>query len=817
MGVIKKVIYRGNFLGKQRHNHLFLDMEENIHIHYRDLRIELSRAEFENIVGTFRKQADELLAIIRARNYQDGVLANANQDDVRIWTESKLGNDVKYHPQRFSLEECNDGYHFHYRNYKLLIDAEEFRQIAQLFKTVDLDSPYASSYEEVLELLEANDVDFLLAAGNIPGEILAIAVAKYHLPKIRAIFDFIGFTLENQAAEQHYQGTGLKVVAREDTRHTALDYKRMRENKQVCSLVDYFSRNGGIADPNDLNRLSCQVIDLYSALQSGKSVAIETDPQTWLYSPAGNKIIFPYNVSGTAGKDDADALYRAWSAFLRNYQPGYQLGYIKSTKKPFAPEQQKLLQQQVMETLRREVMAVPAVDKVYLMGSGLRGDMGSYDVPFVYGNLVKLGSDVDILIEIHPEREGDIPQSWSLYMRSAPNNHCAVYHIAQILLADGEGDWAQQYPHIRFVHHLIDAYVFFPSHGFADQKEAFLRQFDAQLIYDRCRDGAVNRSEEEERIAGQISQLYGFQHAVVEKMAFPTQNVLYRVLAGDRVYILKLLKVGGNYSADRIAEHAEYEAELIRALSGRNVQTAGLVPTLSGGVEKVDGCPVLLFERLAGTVCHRPEYPIGRITANLANIHRVQAERPLDITTDFSLEALCAIWLSAFQDYAANVSHSTELADAFVKLSPIYEKYKKSEDRAKLFSGSPAVHNHGDVKPQSVIVDEHGEVRFFDFNNAFYGPRLFDVLGGAFEFSLAEGYIALADFARFDAFISQYQIHNPFTEQERNSLPEWIELIGIILFTKEIRVLLQSKADNLRRRRALAIHEFVSSRTANNV
>lgn len=816
MGVIKKVIYRGNFLGKQRHNHLFLDMEENIHIHYRDLRIELSRAEFENIVSTFRKQSDELLAIIRDRSYQDGVLANANQDDVRIWTESKLNNDVKYHPQRFSLEECNDGYHFHYRNYKLLIDPAEFKQIAQLFKTVDLDSPYASSYEEVLDLLEANDVDFLLAAGNVPGEILAIAVAKYHVPKIRAIFDFIGFTQETQGTEQHYHGARLKVVARADGQRTALDYKLMRENREVCSLLDYFSRNGGIANPNDLNRISCQVIDLYYALKSGKSLAIETDPQTWLYSPISNKIIFPYKVSGTVGKNDAEVLYRAWSGFLKSYQQGYQLGYIKPVKEPFAPEQQKLLQQQVMEALRREVLSVPAVDKVYLMGSGLRGDMGRYEVPFVYGNLVKLGSDVDIMIEIHPEREGDIPQSWSLYMPSAPNNHCAVYHIAQIPLADGEGEWPQQYPHIPFIHHLIDAYAFLPSRGFSEQKDAFLRQFEVQVIYDRERDGAVNRGEQEERIADRISQLYPFQDVVVEKMAFSTQNAIYRVLAEGRVYILKLLKVGGNYSANRIAEHAEYEAELIKQLCERGVQTAGLVPTLQGDVEEVEGRPALLFERLAGTICHRPEYPIDKIAANLANIHRVQVEHALDMAMNFSFEDVCTIWLRAFQDYAGNTSHSVEIADAFTKLAPVCEKYKSSEHRVKLLSGSPAVHNHGDVKPQSVIIDDHGEVRFFDFNNAFYGSRLFDVLGGAFEFSLAEGYIDLADFARFDAFLTQYAIHSPFTEQESNDLLEWIALIGIILFTKEIRSLLENTADNLRRRRALAIAEFVRSRTGND-
>lgn len=94
----------------------------------------------------------------------------------------------------------------------------------------------------------------------------------------------------------------------------------------------------------------------------------------------------------------------------------------------------------------------------------------------------------------------------------------------------------------------------------------------------------------------------------------------------------------------------------------------------------------------------------------------------------------------------------------------------------------------------------------FDFNNAFYGPRLVDLIDGAFEFSLAEKYIHLADFARFDALIGHYTAHAPLTADETATLAQWIEWIGVIKFTKEVRVLLQRNgSDDLRRRRALAI------------
>jgi len=91
------------------------------------------------------------------------------------------------------------------------------------------------------------------------------------------------------------------------------------------------------------------------------------------------------------------------------------------------------------------------------------------------------------------------------------------------------------------------------------------------------------------------------------------------------------------------------------------------------------------------------------------------------------------------------------------------------------------------------------------------------VIDGAFEFSLAEKYIDLADFSRFDAFISHYSAHNPLLAEEQEDLNRWIELIGIIKFTKEIRVLLQRPKEDLRRRRALAIAEFVLARVAGAV
>lgn len=808
MGVIKKTLYRGNILGKPRHRNLFLDMEENIHIHYRDLRIELSRGEFEDIAAVFSKQAAELQAIIAEKNYQDGKLPNANQEDVRVWTESRLKHEVKYHPQRFSLEECGDGYHFHYRNYKLLIDQDEFRQIARLFATLDLDGPYASSYEDVLALLEANDVDFTLDAGNVPGEVLAIAVAQHHVPKLRDIFNYIGFAAEDAGAtEKRYRGERLQVIARPESRRGALEYRRLRGQNVIGRLVDYLAARGTGIDADEVNEIKCQVLDFYGAAKAGKANNVDADPQAWLYSPPNRQVVFPYRAGAVAGRVEAESIYRAWSGILA----GFQLGFVKPGKQVLAADLQASLRQRVEETLRREIAACAAVDKIYLMGSALRGDMGRYRAPFVHGKLAKLGSDVDILVEIDSAREADIPDSWHCHLPMA-SNHCAVYHIAEIPLAGGDSEWPQRYPNVEFIPHLVDAYVSRPSQGFREEKDAFLKKFGAKLFYDRTRDGILYRNDEEARIAARVAELHGYPLVAVERMKVSTENALFKIFTDDAAHILKLFKVSGNYHRSRVAEHTAYEESLIVALKSRGIPTAGVIPTHPAADTSVEGFPALLFERIPGAVQQRPEYPLAEVGAALAAIHRVQMENPLALETRFSFDDTCLIWLPAFENQARRADLEDEIARAFAALAPLAARCFPGENRAIWFARSPPVHNHGDVTPKNFIVGAAGEARFFDFNNAFYGPRMADIVDGAFEFSLAEKYIHLADFSRFDALVEHYSAANPLSAAERDDLPAWITLMGVIKFAKEVRVLLERPKENLRRKRALAIADFVVKR-----
>ncbi len=806
MGIVKKQLFRGDLLSKVRHRNSFVDMEENIHIHYRDLRIELSRDEFEEFAASFGKQSSELLAIIRERDYQDGQLPNANQEDVRIWTESRLDHGVKYNPRRFSLEECSDGYHLHYRNYKLLIDPVDFQAIVRTFQNVRLDEPYASTADEVLQLFEANELDFLPAAGSEPDKVLSIAVARHHLAKVRDILQSIDFAKSTQGNALAYVGQRLTVLVRADDTRPVSEYRRSRTLETTLRLTDFLSRDASSLDPDEVNAIKCQVLDLYFAVASGKQLHVETDHHLWLYAPKATRVIFPYCVKAPDGKHFATALYQGWSAFLASQG----LTFIKPTKLPLPTDEQAALKNQVQDILMRKVAAFYAVHRIYLMGSALRGDMGHYRTPFAHGKMVKLGSDIDILIEIHPDRESEIPGHWKLF-NARSSRGCPVYHIDQIPIASGSTTWTESHPHIPFTHHLVDAYVFLPSQGNHAEKDAFLKKFGAKVVYDRDRNEVVHAGEVEKRIAEVLQDQFDLTKTVVEPMTVSTENALFRVFTEHRDLILKLFKVSGNYKRSRVAEHTEYEARLIYQLRDRGIPTAEILTSKDQRL-MVEGFPALLFERIAGDIHQRPEYDLDTIASALAHIHQAQMDRPLTLPTDFTFDDICMIWLPQFHTYLTTPGLEPEIAKALTDLWPLVQRFNPGEYRAPLYARCHAVHNHGDVKPKNVIIAPDGSAWFFDFNNAFHGPRLADVVDGAYEFSLAEKYIHLADFARFDRFIAAYTAKAPLTPDEQGVLPQWIELIGCIKFTKEVRVLLERPHENLRRRRALAIAGFVLSR-----
>ncbi len=826
MGVILKVLHRNEDLKKPTHRNLFLDMEENIHIHYRDLRIELSRNEFENIVHTFGLQSAELMEIIKKKKYQDGVLPNANRESVTIWTESKLKNDVVFHPQRISLEECTDGYHLHLRNYKILLDNDDFATLADAFKSIDLDAPYASTPKEVMELLDANHVHYVErneknAGTRIDGkQVKRIVVADYHELKIRGILNGIGMERKVDDNVHNYSKEKL-VFSVVMSNNKALFTDRIKNvEKPMLPLVDYFSREQPM-DTDRLNTLKAKVLDIFSYVEkSGLTTNINLNYKSWIYDIINDEIVFPFN--SAQNKPDTTKLYRAWSNFLK----GKDMYFIKPTKVLLDEKRQQKLHKQIFEKIEKEVTSVACVSKIYIMGSVMRNGMGLYKSPFIHSRWAKLGSDVDLLFEVDEKKPVKFPDSWN-YINISSGNQCDIYHVGEIG-ADDDFGHRQRYPNINYFQHLLDAYVYIPSKGDLEKKNAFLKKFKAELIFDRGAgegvkiiagkkpEKAATKTTKKNTSNAQKALVREFGEAVqgLNRLDVATENELYEVEVKGEAAILKIYKVSGNYSSSKLVEHTEYECQVITAAEKRGVPTASIVPTNAGNnVFMVDENAAVLFKKVEGVLGSEPNFPVEETAKALAIFHEVQIKKPIDIKTEFSFDLVFDIWRVEFNRYAEESKNDEELSQAFAKLEVIYKEIKKIYRALTTMKGIVWLHNHGDVTPRNTITSE-GKTYLFDFQNTFHGPRLLDLIEGGIEFSWGIKNAKLNDFNRFDQFTKCYLLNSKLTANEKKSLENTIKVLGLIKFIKEVRMIKGSKnKNNLRRLRALDLFKFMEARS----
>ncbi len=795
MGVILKVLHRSEKLKKAPFRNLFLDMEENIHIHYRDLRIELSRGEFEDIVNTFTKQSAELMKAIKDSNYQDGVLPNANHEELRIWTDSRLENDVVYHPHRISLEECTDGFHLHLRNYKLLLERDDFHVLVQAFKDLDLDAPHASTMDEIVELLDANDLHYHVEESNDGA--FRLTVASYHEPKIRPILVGIGMDRTASGRTQTFTKDALKIVV--DYSRDRADFKEhfVDAPRTVTPLTTVLAARDKAPDPNWLNAMKARVLDTFTLVANADGpLTMNLDFNAWLYDGLYDKVIFPFDPAPE--KTDIKRAYRDWSKFLSSVD----MYFVKPSKVPFNGAKQKALYDSVLKAVNRTAAAVPAISKIWIMGSALNGTMGFYKSPFIHSEWAKLASDVDLLIEMDDSKTFTPPEDWT-YINVSSTNGCAIFHIGELPFSDVFGH-RKEYPNLKYFDHLIDAYVYFPAKGNKEKKDAFLEKFKARPVFDRA---------DEINLRTALESAFGSTIERLQKLDVATENDLYEVSIGGRNNILKVYRVSGNYSSTQLAAHTAYECQLVGAIKEFGGAVAAIRKTTDGhAVFEINGSPAVLFEKLDGEELTPPHYPVAEAAQALAHYHVLQIDNDVKLDTDFTFDPTVDIWHVEFERFAGESEGDEKLVVAFDALRQVHTGLKETYGR---ISGQPEVrqvHNHGDVQPRNFIMMD-GTPWLFDFQNAFHGPRIFDLVEGAIEFSWGLKDPKDNDFQRYDEFVAAYIDATVLSDAERDSLNDALKVIGTIKFIKEVRMIKgDAGKNNLRRRRALDLADFMRRR-----
>lgn len=224
MSATIKVIYRGDDLSPSDCRDMFIEVDDMIHFHYRELQLDFSKKEFGDFARTFKLQADSLLEHIDKTDCKDAPSDDFNGHEYKIWLASKLKHDVTCHPQRVSLEESRDGYHLFYRNYNLLLDEKGFRALKKAFATVESDVPLASNIDELIELFKLNRIKFELHNENMhddeDGSSISykVIIPERHASKAGAVMTGIGMQGRVKSGSAIYSKKGLvvKLLTEED-------------------------------------------------------------------------------------------------------------------------------------------------------------------------------------------------------------------------------------------------------------------------------------------------------------------------------------------------------------------------------------------------------------------------------------------------------------------------------------------------------------------------------------------------------------------------------------------------------------------------
>jgi hypothetical protein len=146
MGAIKKVLSERNLPERELHNsRLFVDLSENVHIHHRELRLMFGVEEFFEFTDIVRESAKEVKRYLKKHpEYKeqevfDGLLvAGGIKRQTSPLQHSPKPHQSKYFPDRLQIElqeeQVIDSIHIHYRDYRLAMNIETFRELAQGMK-----------------------------------------------------------------------------------------------------------------------------------------------------------------------------------------------------------------------------------------------------------------------------------------------------------------------------------------------------------------------------------------------------------------------------------------------------------------------------------------------------------------------------------------------------------------------------------------------------------------------------------------------------------------------------------------------------------
>lgn len=708
MGITTYLFHKSNGLEKQKFNMFFLDMGENIHFHYRDLRIELSAGEFKELAELFVLYSQEVLGTIKA-GYQDGVLANTNEAGTlkTFWDkEKKLTCPVKYNEQQLAIEETQDGYHLHIRNYKILLHKESFVHLVQAVAPILPLLENDKLERDPVRLLEQNELATrLISRVQIEGqEEVIVEVNATFSNKAGQVLKAIGYVL----ASAH---GGKKVYIKDNSTVSLVPPGYAPVGGTPCpggradallNLPAFLAGHGHNLDAAELNQLKLKILFLLKMAEQGKVIPFRLQDLSVSLESLHPVVDLLNHQADINPLQELDAFNKL---LVKN-----KLFFVKPDKEYFPPRKMDQVEDAFFDFVMHKLAPQECVRKIYLLGSSTNRRSGRYKVPFVHFDWVKLNSDFDIYIELDPDYTGALPEEWDkkFYWDRAG---CDYYHFGDV----GNGmtsEYARHYPGIRFYEYLVEGYLFHPSAGDRLKKDKWFAEIKGRCIFAR------------DRIADWVTQHYEITAQNTERFNVASFNKVYHVFSQPEEYVLKIYD--SKYLTQKNKDKIAYEIGLLDSLKDSGLEVALPVKNSAGKyISQKDKEQAVLFTLAPGRYVAEPSPEENMLAGNLlARFHDEAKRYKTRYANIYNNKQILLYWLEAWKDY----HNQGGVIGTDVPLDIAY--YAKRLNDLKAYP----THCHGDLSLINYLFHE-GKCWLIDFQSVGYGPALIDLANGMVEFA----------------------------------------------------------------------------------
>jgi hypothetical protein len=146
MGSIKKILIKKDLPDRELHNsRMFVDLSENIHVHFREIRLMFGVEEFFEFFEILKEGARDIKKYLRRNpGYKEqevfeGILVGGGaKRQIIPLQKSPQPHVSKYFPNRLQIElqeeKVIDAIHIHYRDYRFVMNIETFREFTHGMK-----------------------------------------------------------------------------------------------------------------------------------------------------------------------------------------------------------------------------------------------------------------------------------------------------------------------------------------------------------------------------------------------------------------------------------------------------------------------------------------------------------------------------------------------------------------------------------------------------------------------------------------------------------------------------------------------------------